>query len=422
MGLFQSESEMQDWLSEELSNGDGLADVIVNIDCYDDYKPSGRMEQRILDSINVCKESLYSNVVVSENENISINEGEALKPDFVLYATETESIVIVELKNLVSPSRQAGTELSAYCCEIRASIPFISDGDVVNVLVSTEWSTLLKHYVRQEVFWQRKNLICLRPVLHEGVRRLEILPVQELAEGGLDMVISDRHLGGYQICLYDDGLYQPNANRDRLDGCIEQFKTALQSMATIGARLNSHGFAFLWKDEWELSLAPYSITVINFAPYQSIERFLQKIDLEDIPEMVSRFMDIVVEFDPVGHGNALSEIRDTATDILSNVCSVRPEGYTHWGELRSVMLGRDSKVAFVGWGLFGEAMLLKLKEEYRAGNTSCSMMDPEIGLSVVDSIVDRNYPFIELAWIKYKGDQDEEASDGFPDISPEEPF
>jgi hypothetical protein len=108
MAVFEKEAAMQAWLSSELAKASGLSDLIINIDDFEDVTPKNFAEQRLLASIRTCIESLGITEVFSENENISISDSEILKPDFVLYAPETESIVIVELKNFSGASREAG--------------------------------------------------------------------------------------------------------------------------------------------------------------------------------------------------------------------------------------------------------------------------------------------------------------------------
>jgi hypothetical protein len=401
MPIFASESKMQEWLSSALSNAAGLADLIVNLDLLKKEVASNPVESRIQQSFRTCASSLYITEKFSENENISISDVDSLKPDFVLYAPETESMIIVELKNIVGPTRQAGTELAAYSCEVKTAIPFLSDGDIVHVLISTEWPTLLKHFARHEIYWQRRNLLCMQPIKKvNGEIGLRILSLSELAEDLTSFKIGQEYLGGYQICLYDNELYSENPNRKRLDKYIEQFKSALNSMAITGNRLNSHGFAFLWKDSWSRSIAPYSITVLNFAPFQSVERFLH-IDKGEWPDIVWRFIKLVQKNTPEGHGNTLSAITESCKDLLDQVCSPQVEGFTHWGALRGIMDGRADYIAFVGWGLFGEVHLEKLRETYHNGNISCPSMSPELGFSVISEIVDESYEFIDLAYIDY---------------------
>ncbi len=159
MNLFSSEAEMQEWLSGLLVDSKNISDIIINLEYLKSFSPANFYEKRIHDSYRICLDSLYITEMITKNENISVDPHDILKPDFVLYAPETESVVIVELKNISGPTRQAGTELAAYSCEIKSAIPFISDGDIVNVIVSTEWPALLKHYIFHQIFWQKKNVI-----------------------------------------------------------------------------------------------------------------------------------------------------------------------------------------------------------------------------------------------------------------------
>jgi hypothetical protein len=80
-----------------LSDSGSLSDLIIDAGSLDNYSTSSISEKRILESYRTCMSSLYINDLISENENISIDQRDILKPDFVLYAPETESIVILEL-------------------------------------------------------------------------------------------------------------------------------------------------------------------------------------------------------------------------------------------------------------------------------------------------------------------------------------
>ena len=405
MSLFASEADMQAWLSGELSKACGLSDLIVGTDELDGASGTNLAEARVLAAFRKCVKSLYVTETIFENENISLSESDILKPDFVLYAAEAESIVIVELKNLVSPSRQAGTELGAYTAEVRTCIPFLADGDVIHVLISQEWPALLKHYARHEIFWQGRKLLCLRPIRkQDGTLALEILPLSEIAENYSSFQIGEGHLGGYNICLYDDHLYRPDADRERLTIALDVFNVALQAMAVTGNRLNSHGFAFLWKDRWKESLAPYSIVVANFAPFKSLERFVKD---GNVSEVIDRFIRVVTNFSPDGHGNSLSEVTDACEEIVKDFCSPQVEGFTTWDVLRKTLAPRMNRLAFVGWGLFGEAAVEEVKTRHRAGELTCSLSSPEVGLSVLAKLIDPDYEVLDLSYYHYNPDQDE---------------
>lgn len=298
--MFNKEKDMQDWLSKELKIVNGLSELIVQFD--ENKEGKSPPELKIIEGYSHCLKSLYINKIISEDENISLKYGNSLKPDFLLYAPETESIVIIELKNIAEPTRQTGTELGAYASEVKSYLPFISDGDIVNVIISREWPVLLRHYIFNEIFWLQRSILCLEPFLNdENKIRLRVLPPTKLVEDNVSLRLSDRHLGGYQLCLYDRG------SKHCLDKHLEQMRTAVSAMAIKGNAQNNHGFAFLWKDNRSFSLAPYSITILNFAPFQSIERFLHGEDDEPcgVSEMTQRFIKIVSEFGPIGHGQSL---------------------------------------------------------------------------------------------------------------------
>jgi len=410
---FKSEKEMQEWLSNRLESVDGLAEILANLEEIQEYETEDASCATIVASFRKCIESLHDTHVVSQDENISCVAGDILRPDFVLYAPETESIVLVELKNAAGPTREAGTEIAAYASEIRASIPFISDGDLIGVIISPHWPCLLKHYVRQEILWAGRNLICLRPKEVDGETMLSILSPDELREGGLDFRVPPEYLGGYQICLYDDELYHDRTDRSRLDKYEQQFRTALDCMASTGSRINSHGFAFLWRDKWQHSLAPWSITVINFAPFQTVERFLH--DKDGLrPLLFDKLHEVIVEYSPEGHGNALAEVANSANPFLSAVCKPRYEGFSTWRSHQEILNQRADMVAFVAWGRFEKSYFDRLSREYNAGNFGVSSTDPIIGLEVVLDLIEVNYEFIDLSQIP-RFDKDELDIDEFKD-------
>ncbi len=395
--MFKAESEMQDWLKAELNNVDGLIDLIVNKDEFENIEASSFEERKIKESFEYCLESLITNVMISENENISLKEGDVLKPDFLLYSSESESLVIVELKCQPNATREAGTEFGAYANEIKSYIPFVSDGDVVNVIISTNWPVLLRHYIYHEIFWQQRNLICLEPVKFEDEnKKLKILSINAIIEGKISLKLSDRHLGGYHICLYDHKLYETNPDYSRLDQRVEQMKTAVQGMVTRGNGLKCHGFAFLWTDDLA-SLAPYVITVANIAPFQSLERLFH--DDEFLPNKITERLvkNVIIECDPSGHGISLSAIVDKGISFLKNFCSPTPESFNTWNILRPQMLAPRTKlISFVSWGIFGELFSDKILNEYLKGNITINATDPNLGIEVINEVIDPNYDFIDL--------------------------
>lgn len=165
MSLFGSESEMQQWLSGALSANDGIGDLLTSDSReLSQLNATTDAEIAVVASYSRCLESLWFNEVISEDRNISISSGDSLRPDFLLFAPETDGFVFVELKNISGPTREAGTELGAYSGEMRTALPFISDAELTHVIISPVWPTLLCHYVFHEIFWHGRNVACLQPV------------------------------------------------------------------------------------------------------------------------------------------------------------------------------------------------------------------------------------------------------------------
>lgn len=394
--IFPSEDAMQKWLSKKLQS-QSLADLIIGIDEFKKQNFTDLVENKLYKSFIHCLESLYITKIISENENISLKAGDILKPDFLLYAPETESVIIVELKNLSSPSRQAGTEVSAYASEIKTYIPFISDGDLINVLISPIWTTLLKHYVLHELFWLQRNIICLEPVKIDDEIFLKILNINNLIDNRISLRLSEKHLGGYQLCLYD-------YSKADFTPYIEQMKSALSAMAAKGNSQKNHGFAFLWEDNWEATRAPYSITILNFAPFNSLERLFHDKDYV-ANKMTEKFISIIKEYAPEGHGRSLEQIEEAGACFLKSFSRPRAEGFTTWKSLRDIILERAELVSFRAWGIFDELFSEKIKEEYRNGNLEIPYDSPFLGLQLLDEIIDDEYEFFELSYYDYDPNQ-----------------
>lgn len=408
--IFPSEDSMQKWFSQKLKTSNSLSNLVIGIDEFKNLKVNNLIGKKIFQTFLHCIQSFEILEIISENENISLKEGDILKPDFLLYAPETESIVIVELKNLASPARHAGTEISAYASEIKSYVPFISDGDVINIIVSSVWTTLLKHYVLHELFWLQRNIICLEPIKINDEIFLQIVDIQSLIDNQISLRLSERHLGGYQICLYD-------YSKSDLNVYIEQMKSAVSAMAAKGNSQKNHGFAFLWEDHWEESIAPFSITILNFAPFNSLERFLHDEDFV-IDEITERFINIIKEYNPEGHGQSLEQITDAGEPFLKSFSSPRAEGFTTWKFLRDTMVSRATLQSFRAWGIFEELFLEKIQNEYETGDLSVSYDDPTLGLKLIDELVDDTYEFYDLAYYDYDED---ENSDSYLEDLPNEP-
>jgi len=400
--MFSSESEMQAWLSQKMKSCSGLSELILNGDYLDKFTPSSVEETRALKSYKECYSALHINEIISENKNISLKKGDSLKPDFLMYASEVEGVVIVELKNLAGPSREAGTELSAYSGELRSYIPFLSEGDLFNVIISPVWPTLIRHYVFQEVFYQRKNIICLEPVIKDNDFALKIVDIPKIMEHESATKISSKHITGYVVCMYNYEGCGQQQDINRLDEFLPQMKSALSVMATEGERLQSSGFAFLWKNYSPQGMSPYFISMANLSPFSSIERFMHEIDdIDELSNIQKRFVDLVASKGLLGHGAALNNIYSSGERFLHKICRPRIEALQTWEVLQHYMYERGDLIAFKGWGMFGDMFNELLIHEYEQGYSETDLTCPALGLRVLDEIIDPLYNFIEISNYEY---------------------
>ncbi|MBX9899960.1 MAG: hypothetical protein K2Y28_04165 [Burkholderiaceae bacterium] len=382
MSLFTSEQQMQNWLSGQLDSLESLTELIVGQEIIEGFKPKDYAEARIVGSIKKVLSSLHHTIKISEDENITCSGTEVLRPDFVMFSPETESLVIVELKNLVSPSRQAGTELAAYSAGIRKFVPLLAEGDICHVLISSVWPTLLKHYARDQILWQGRNLLCLRPIeLATSEIALAIVDPTEIAGNGHEHRLTHEQVGGYQICLYN---YIKNVDLTQHEN---QLRAAIQLMANEGSRQRSHGFAYLWRDHACFSLAPYSITCMNIAPFVFTEEMLNEDEVANAP-FFNKFYNVVHDFHPEGHGETLREISEIGSRFVENICDPRYEGFFPWDRHRMIMQSRAEKIAFVGWGIFGDLFYSELQKKYLSWGAVKDFMDPEIGDFAIDTLVE----------------------------------
>lgn len=343
---------------------------------------------------------------MSDNSNISAKKGEVLKPDFILYDAETQSVIILELKAKKAPTREAGTETNAYAAELRSYFPLMAQGDMIIVVVSEEWPPLLRHYISNEVFWLQNKVIGLKPVMENGEIRLQADPISEYMTEDYVFPVSERHVGGYELCLYDNSLYDrrlPRLPRSRLDDFVPQMKSALCAIAARGASHRGHGFGFLWKDTAKASLAPYHITLGTFATFQSLEQIL--FTAEEYSSFTRVALEMIKNNNPTGHGQSLDDIMEVGRQYTRHFSDPRTELYASWRPLRNSMIGRCELVSFQAWGTFQEMFFDRLQRAYIIGAAVPPHDDPLLGLSVVDEMVSLEKQPLDLSYLQLEDDE-----------------
>ena len=405
MGIFNTESEMQKWLEDKLDdNWEGFYELIVGFDAIDNFIPKNSAEKKIQESYLNCMPALSLMEVITKDENISASKGDVLRPDIVAYALERESIILIELKNISGPSREAGTELSAYAGELKGYLSHLSDGDIINVIVSPVWPALLKHYIFNNIIWQNKNMICFEPTIINGDIFLKPLSIELLLQAEIPLTFGEQHLHGYHISLYDDSQYQINPKLTKQHSQLAVIKSAISQMVAEGEKANSHGFIILSKEVAGYGLAPYMLTLVNAAPFSSIERYFHSDeikDMTDLPFIGRKFYDIYTYHEPLGLGTSTSKIYNSGRKYLAKISRPDIESLNSWSILKEEVYSyRTEAIYFDAWGVFKEKTMEIIFEKYSNGEFDMNLNSIELGLEVLDELIDQEYEFINLPCLR----------------------
>ncbi|MDR6585654.1 hypothetical protein [Herbaspirillum frisingense] len=361
--LFDDEAEMQEWLKGILQDDNQAFEALVSNSAYlNNFSPSGYAEEKFLESYKLAWGALTYVEILTSDANISLTKTEVLRPDFILYDQEKESIVIVELKNRAQATREAGTEIGAYAAAIRKYMPLLADSDIVNVIVSSAWPPLLRHFIFNEIVWLGRSVICVEPMIENGEKHLRIKDIRSFTNNERAAKIPLDALGGHIIGLECSGTHGESLSR-----YVPRMRLAGMAMARKGTALRSHGFAFLWRTNNEH--ARYCFTLVNAAPLLDLGHLAeQDPPFSPINSFAQRLHRLVRAYGPGGHTRSLSLIDKHAKVFMNRWCKPVSEAYFDWEFLKQDIF--DNKVKMLGfypWGVFAEAFHRKLAQRISKG-------------------------------------------------------
>lgn len=382
--MFKNENEMQKWMRNKLKEK-SIDELIINRNKNHTQSFSKNLE-KIKKSFNHAYECLIDTVVLTDNHNISLNKT-TLRPDFLLYSTGTESIVVVELKNSKAATREAGTELGAYTGAIKAQLPELAESDIVSVVISNEWPNTLKQYIASEIIFSNRQIICLRPVEDEDEHtklkdiHLEILSIDEFSGLHMPETFSKNDLVGHQIHLYKNDAKQKTNPYTHLPIML----TSLQQIAIKGESLKSHGCAFLWQSTSKDNYGDWSILVLTIPPAKIVlDRINQS--LTELSLLDEKILDMYNRHETSGHNITSEILTEEAIETLELICIPSKESYYNVKELHKIMKGESVIWAFCSWGKIRELHIQKINEIYSNGETSMAFNSPQLGIELISSI------------------------------------
>lgn len=240
-------------------------------------------------------------------------------------------MLLFEIKRSSKTERETLTELLAYEQEIKNHLPFLSNDELLVVVVATEFSPLLDHSLAMMVAWERRRILCLRAAFSGPALKLTVhlphswAPIGEgiLPPGSLAMrYLSVRPKEGHTVSAANMAVW-----------------TAIQIVARRGDRHNSHGFAILGRDTWyrSQSESPYGILVGLLDPFRFLP-FASELQLVGDPAspLAKHLLAKQADDDDAGPDISIAGVAAEAIRYLSHFCEVRWQPLTTWDRERAV--------------------------------------------------------------------------------------
>jgi len=185
-----------------------------------------------------------------------------------------------------------------------------------------------------------------------------------------------------------------------------QIRTALNAMSAKGNSLRTHGFAFLWRNIYEVGLAPYTITMVNYSSFQALPYAF--LDPDYLPnDTAMRFLQLIRDHAPEGHGQMLDKICEAGERFLNSFCEPRPEYFTDWMNLKPQIFQETDALAFVGWGIFEELFYERLAKEYEMADFDYRHDNPLLAISMLNEIIDETKLYVDWGKLGFDDEGDE---------------
>ncbi|NWB96789.1 hypothetical protein HX870_06325 [Pseudomonas gingeri] len=376
--MFENEKKMQAAIGAHARNFSGFGELIEP----PRFEKNRTLEENcIIESYEYCLSCIKETVLVSEDENISLFPSECLKPDFLLYDPGMETFVIVEIKNSSKPTRESGTEIGAYTNAVKAHFPMISNGDIICVIISNHWPTLLKNYLFNEIFWHKRKILCLKPKSDDPLE-LECFPPASLFNKNLNLNFHKKSFSGLQLCIYANNIYN-NGEIEDLDIHLEQIKSSFERLIRKSSEINSHGFAFLWRDLRKNTAARYSITYLDINPFEKFQ--LHEVNIES--KISNTLFNIIRDWESTGNTYSTIKALSNSDHFLDDIANPFPEGSSPWWKLKEFMLEKSNLISFRTWGIVADIYENSLLEEYKSNNNIVKYDCPSFGLKFINNLI-----------------------------------
>lgn len=407
---FPSEQAVQDWLEAVVSSGEikkhirGQEMVGLELTHWSspefwpsfpvDYltrKGCQRAAQNVLASLGPL------DLISKNNRNMSAEKGERLFTDLLYCARGTSQFIVIEVKNQSTTAREAITELLAYEHEVLNHLPFASANDIMMVIVSREFSTLLDHAVAGLNAWSRRNVLCLRFDDGEGDPFLEVhLPRAWTSIGQAAMPDSAI------VTAFLSFAPEPSLTENQVYAACD---TAAQLIVREAERSGGSGFALVAHNHFYPGLAegPYLIIAGVVDPFSFVDHAIDQGFLQATTSPIANYVHDGGKLGTLSSSwNWIGGDLRAAADYLNAYGSAHWEGFSDWRKLRDVRRWMADgvtpdrhlrPVTMDFWGMLGDYARDAVRNVPRMRNFLGGMakpgMDwrfPNLGVALLDDI------------------------------------
>ncbi len=286
---------------------------------------------RIAEAAGHVLSRLHSLEPVSKStRSLSLAGGESMYADLLYCSAEYATFVLLELKVGKQTPRQVVTELLAYEQEIMNHCPFLSQDDLVFVVIGTDFRTTIDHALAGMMTWSRRKILCLRADLNGDSVRLRVHLPKAWSPVGQGILPAGA-VATADLCFYP--------KEDLTTEQIEMLAmTAMDLIVREADRTGTHGFVMLWDDAMypEVARCPIALTVGIVNPFAFLSEAVNAGILSPDRTAVQKYLLGCHKYEDLASAhNWTRSVGKNAILYLERWCDPAWEGLSTWHALRS---------------------------------------------------------------------------------------
>lgn len=325
-------------------------------------------------------------IIISDTKNINMVNGR-LYPDILTFGSD-QKFYLFELKVGEKTERETVTELMAYRQEIRNHLPLLGKNEICFIIISDEYSVLLRHAVMSLVY-ENIPITCLKPIYdnkQNEINQYQVVNIVDWTE--LNIEITKQLFEGYSILWYSKN------NKEKID--LAKFTSerlfAVDYLKNEAVKNGQNGFAYVWdRDEHDSALyatgSDFGVTVFAINSYALVYPVLV-----NYKDSLSEFISSTSQEDVTGP--VLEKETKKIRELMKNHYSLGIETFNNLQSYENMVFSDFSIIYCDAWGDLGEEFR-KYYYTYRKELFAEEEFNhPEVFMKLVNMFF-FNYPFRE---------------------------